>query len=148
MKKLLPPALFVLFAIAMGIICWGFEFTHTILFPYNMVGIPLLLGGIILAQASKNVFVTTGTNVHTFDDPDTMITEGFYRYSRNPMYLGFVIAIIGIAILYQGSLSSFGMAFLFFVITDRWYVRFEEDAMFKKFGAAYTSYTQRTRRWI
>lgn len=148
MKRLLPPALFLLFALAMGLVCWAFDFHHTILFPYNLSGLPLLLGGIFLAQASKNLFITIKTNVQTFGEPDTLVTTGFYRFSRNPMYLGFVIAIFGVAVLYQGSLSSFVLAIIFIIITDRWYIRFEEEVMFKKFGSSYSDYTQSTRRWI
>jgi protein-S-isoprenylcysteine O-methyltransferase Ste14 len=148
MKKILPPVLFLIFALAMGVICWGFGFTHFIRYPYNVFGLPLLVGGLFLAQASKKMFIRRKTNVHTFDQPDQLITEGFFRYSRNPMYLGFVLALSGIAVLYQGAISSFILVFIFFVITDQWYIRFEERMMRDKFGQAYQEYRQHTRRWI
>lgn len=47
MKKLLPPLLFVLFVLLMGLVCWAFEFKHNVLFPFNLIGIPFLLGGVI-----------------------------------------------------------------------------------------------------
>ncbi|OGV02154.1 MAG: hypothetical protein A2330_03470 [Ignavibacteria bacterium RIFOXYB2_FULL_36_7] len=148
MKKLLPPILFILFSIAIGIVCWEFGLKHNILFPYNLIGLPFLLSGLIIAQTSKKLFIKLKTNVNTFNEPDKLVTTGFYKYSRNPMYLGFVIAILGIAILYQGAISSFIFVLLFFVIADGWYIRFEENAMLNKFGEEYKLYCQNTRRWI
>ena len=68
----------------------------------------------------------TGTNIKTFDEPGVFVKCGLFKYARNPMYIGFVMALFGIALLYQGSVSSFVIAFLFFIISDQWYVRFEE----------------------
>jgi len=148
MKKLLPPALFLLSALIMGIVCWAFDFEHYILFPYNLIGLLFLAAGLLLAQMSKRLFLKMKTNVNTFEDPDKLVTSGFYRYSRNPMYLGFLISIIGMAILYQGSVSSFVLAIIFFIAEDRWYVKFEEKAMSKKFGMAFEQYCSNTRRWL
>lgn len=148
MKKLLPPLLFVLFVLLMGLVCWAFEFKHNVLFPFNLIGIPFLLGGLFIAQSSKKLFIKLKTNVNTFDEPGKLITNRIFRYSRNPMYLGFVIAIIGMALIYQGAISSFVLALLFFVIVDRWYIKFEEGAMLNKFGKEYRDYCSKTRRWI
>ena len=68
--------------------------------------------------------------------------------SRNPMYLGMLIALFGFALLYQGALSSFAFVFVFMIIADRWYIRFEELAMRNKFGRSYEEYCERTRRWL
>jgi protein-S-isoprenylcysteine O-methyltransferase Ste14 len=148
MKKLLPPLLFILFAVLMGVLCWGFGFKHNILYPLNLIGLPFLLTGLLIAQANKKLFIKLKTNVNTFNEPDKLVTTGVFKYSRNPMYLGFAIAMIGIAILYQGAISSFLLAVVFFVIVDRWYIKFEERAMLNKFGKEYKLYCQNTRRWI
>lgn len=148
MKKLLPPQLFLIFILLMGLICWGLGLKHYILFPYNLLGILFLISGIYLAQSSKNLFLKKETNVNTFDKPNKFITEGFYKYSRNPMYLGFVIALLGISILYQGSISSILGLILFIVIVDRWYIKFEENLMFDKFGDDYVKYCKKTKKWI
>jgi len=148
MKKLLPPSLFVLFALFMGLVCWGFKLNHNILYPFNLIGLPLLIAGLFIAQTSKKMFIRLKTNVNTFDEPDKLVVEGLFKYSRNPMYLGFVIAIIGIAVLYQGAISSFIFAIAFFIIVDRWYIKYEERAMLSKFGKEYDIYCSNTRRWI
>lgn len=148
MKKLLPPVLFLVFALLMGVVCWAFGFEHLVPFPYNLIGLPFFLAGLIFAQKSKNLFLQLKTNVNTFDNPDKLVTAELYKYSRNPMYLGMLISISGLAILYQGSLSSFIFVILFFIITDRWYVKFEETVLTKKFGDEYRNYCLNTRRWI
>lgn len=148
MKKLLPPHLFILSVISMGILCWLGEFTHYILYPYNLIGLPLILTGIILAQYSKNIFRRNNTTVNTFDKPINIITTGIYKYSRNPMYLGMAIALAGFALLYQGSISSFVIFVLFLLISDYWYIRYEEKQMANTFGEEYTKYCKFTRRWI
>lgn len=148
MKKLLPPQLFLIFSLLMGIVCSGFGFRHYIQYPYNLTGLVLLITGISIAQSGKNLFHKTGTNVNTFDKPEKLVTEGIYRFSRNPMYLGFVIALTGIAVLYQGSISSLILLFFFFLIVNRWYIRFEEKLMSEIFGEEYFEYCKRSRRWI
>ncbi|MCA9735030.1 MAG: hypothetical protein H6696_07220 [Deferribacteres bacterium] len=64
------------------------------------------------------------------------------------MYLGFVITIFSIAILYQRVISSFARAALFFILTNRWYIRYEEKIMLAKFGPEFEAYRNETRRWI
>lgn len=148
MKKLLPPILFILCAVVMGLACWLTGSEHNILYPYNLIGLIFLVTGLGMASWGSRLFHKLETNIMTFGEPGRLVTEGLYKYSRNPMYLGFVIATFGIAILYQGSVLVFIIAFLFLVVTDRWYIRFEERAMLDKFGAEYEDYCQRTRRWI
>ena len=148
MKKLLPPILFILTAVVMGIVCWGTGSEHNILYPYNLFGLFVLVVGLGMASWGSRLFRRLNTNIMTFDEPDVLVTQGLYRFTRNPMYLGFVIAILGIAILYQGAIVAFVLAFLFFIVTDRWYIKFEERAMLRKFGEDYQNYCNNTRRWI
>lgn len=148
MKKILPPFLFVLFVVTMAGICWKTESAHHILYPYNLFGLPIILCGLALAVVAKKLFQKLKTNVMTFDYPGVLVAEGPFRYSRNPMYLGFVISLAGFAVLLGGAVSSFVLTMLFLIVTDRWYVAFEEKMMIKKFGKDYEEYCQNVRRWI
>lgn len=114
--------------------------------PYNCLG-ALLAAGILLSFLGARQFARRGTNIKTFDDPDMLVTDGLFRLSRNPMYLGFVLFLFGAAV-YFGTVASFVIAAAFAVITDRWYIRFEEQAMRRKFGPAYDAYAASTRRWL
>ena len=87
------------------------------------------------------------TNLHTFNQPDRLVVTGLFKYSRNPMYLGFAISTFGVA-LYLGSLSPFLMVVLFIVVADRWYIAFEEKVMINIFGDDYENYKKSVHRWI
>lgn len=148
MKKILPPILFIIFVLAMALICWIMGSPHTINYPYNLIGLLFVAAGTLLAVAGKRLFNRLGTNVMTFDEPDMLVTEGVFQYSRNPMYLGFVISMVGFSLLMGAAISSFLLTGVFLFITDRRYIAFEEEAMRRKFGQDYEKYCRKVRRWI
>ena len=148
MKKILPPGLFMIFVVVMGVICWGIGSPHNVIYPYTLTGLPLIFAGLLLAMVGKRLFQRIGTNIMTFEKPEVLVTEGIYQYSRNPMYLGFVIAMLGFFLLMGAAISSFLLAGLFIMIVDKWYIVFEEQAMVSKFGLAYEEYCRQVRRWI
>ncbi len=126
---------------------WLFPVTHFLTFPISLIGILPFLGGLGIAKRGSDIFEKKGTNIETFDDPDVLVTDGLYQISRNPMYLGFLIALFGLFVLF-GCLSPLFIVIIFFVITDRWYIEFEEVAMAKVFGDEYAKYKTKTRRWL
>lgn len=148
MKRLLPPVLFFLLAVLMGFVCWGLGSSHYIAYPFNLAGLLLVAGGIGMAMYHSALFRRRGANIMTFDEPTRFVTEGLYEYTRNPMYLGLVVALFGVAVLYQGGLTSFALAIFFLVVTDRWYIQYEEREMLGKFGADYAQYRKDTPRWL
>jgi protein-S-isoprenylcysteine O-methyltransferase Ste14 len=148
MKKILPPFLFLVFIVVIGLTCWGVGSPHQLMFPFNLLGIPVIGIGFLLANSGKQLFKHLETNIMTFDEPTVLVTEGIYRYTRNPMYLGFTIAMLGFSMLVGASVVSFLLTFVFFVITDRWYISFEEQMMHVKFGKEYEEYCKKVRRWI
>ena len=148
MKKILPPILFAIFLIAMCLICWGSGSPHRMIYPYNLIGVPFFAAGLMLTVTGKRFFKQLGTNIMTFDEPDMLVTEGLFRHTRNPMYLGFVLALAGFSLLVGAAASSLLLVMLFFLITDRWYIAFEEKIMLRKFGLDYVKYCQQVRRWI
>ena len=147
MKKILPTTLFLFSLIAMLILWWLFPSARFLSFPAILLGLPLLVGGLWLSILGSNKFEEVQTEIKTFDDPDVLVTDGVFRYTRNPMYLGFVIALLGVALLF-GSLPTFIVVAVYFVITDRWYIQYEEQAMARVFGEEYRQYKKRTRRWL
>lgn len=148
MKKLLPPILFLGFLITIPGICWALGSPHTISYPINLVGVVFLLTGLGIAIYHSRLFKRLGANIMTFGEPTKIVKSGMFRYSRNPMYLGFVVALFGAALLFQAAIASFLMVAVFWLITDRWYIRFEEAEMLKKFGEEYKNYCNQTPRWI
>ena len=145
--SLLPPKLFFI-ALVMMALFGGLLPGPTLLdAPYTWLGLLPILFGAWITVASGLRFHRTGTNIETFNPPNRLVTDGFFRWSRNPMYLGFALMTAGTAVL-VGTLIPFLIAAAFAVICDRWYIRFEERAMQATFGEAYDAYCRNTRRWI
>ncbi len=147
MKRIIPPVLFFI-CISVIVLLWAFAPWHEFLaYPINLSGLPLIVLGVGLAMRGSKVFETVGTNIETFEKPNVLVTDGLFKISRNPMYLGFGLALLGLALV-LGNVSSLLVVIVFFVITDRWYIAFEEELMVKQFGDRYVEYSKRTRRWL
>jgi protein-S-isoprenylcysteine O-methyltransferase Ste14 len=145
--KLLPPVLVGIFAVAM--IASRVWFPGVVLFgpPWVNIGLLGIVGGLYITVSAASHFRRVHTNIKTFDDPNVLVTDGWFKVSRNPMYLGFALFLASIAIG-TGALIPLVLAVLFVVIADRWYIRYEEQAMQRVFGEAYEDYCRTVRRWL
>ena len=106
-----------------------------------------LLGGIVIAVIANRLFARRETVIHPFAEPSALVVEGPFRYTRNPMYLGFILALVGFALL-LGTLTPWLVIVPFGLILDRKFVRHEQRTMEERFGDDYRAYRQRVRRWI
>ena len=79
--------------------------------------------------------------------PKKLVTSGFFKFSRNPTYLGMTLALFGEAI-FLGSLVTFILPILFFVLINKTNIPVEEKNLEKKFGKKYLNYKKKVRRWI
>jgi len=113
------------------------------------VGIALMVVGFGLAFRGLRTLVANRTTPSPIqiDRAKKLVTEGLYSYTRNPMYLGMVIFLIGVAALFGSVWQLIGPAAFSFYIT-RFQIAPEERMMASKFGADYKAYQQRVRRWI
>ncbi|WP_235284742.1 isoprenylcysteine carboxylmethyltransferase family protein (plasmid) [Vibrio coralliilyticus] len=108
----------------------------------------MIVLGLWLSAEGKRLFAQLNTNIMTFGQPTLLVTQGIYQYTRNPMYLGFAVALLGVAILSGASLPALFLTLLFILITDRWYIRFEEQILRDTFGQGYDQYCRQVRRWV
>lgn len=121
--------------------------------PAGVAFVAMVAGGVILvlglgmAQWHARLFRRIGTNINTFGEPGTLTTAGLFAHTRNPMYLGMLMALAGVAML-LGALSPWLMVLLFFVVAQGWYIPVEERAMAARFGCQYTDYCRDVRRWL
>ena len=145
--RLLPPKLVLILLAAMAGLHLLLPGPVVVAFPYNLAGAAMAVLGTLITLYGARLFGRVGTNIRTFNEPGVLVTDGLFRWSRNPMYLGFVLLLLGTAILLGTATPFLGPA-LFAVVADRWYIAFEEGAMRRKFGAEYESYMRRTRRWL
>lgn len=147
MQRLLPPVLFLIcLLLALGLHLW-WPVGRWLPAPYNLAGLLLVPVGLWLLISGSGRFGKARTNIHTFRDPDVLVTDGPFRISRNPMYLGFAAVLLGSA-LALGTVTPLIACALFLLAADRWYIPFEERACEARFGEAYRSYRARTRRWL
>ena len=119
----------------------------TVRFFFLVFGVVLLIGGLALAGWGLLIF----HNAHTTTTPGVvtskLITWGPYRFTRNPMYLGLVIAYIGeTGIL----IDAWSLALLLLVIAYiNWIViPVEESQLRETFGETYIQYCIKVRRWL
>ena len=76
-----------------------------------------------------------------------LITDGIYRLTRNPMYLGMVTMLGGVAVFF-GTLPFYVVTIVYFVFMDRWFCLYEEEKLVVTFGRDYASYRSKVRRWL
>jgi protein-S-isoprenylcysteine O-methyltransferase Ste14 len=77
----------------------------------------------------------------------TIVSSGVYRWSRNPMYLGFLCALAGLAV-YLSNAASFVMIAAYVAYMNRYQIEPEERALLARFGPEYASYMAKVRRWL
>jgi protein-S-isoprenylcysteine O-methyltransferase Ste14 len=142
------PTTYLLIAIA-ALIVLHFLFPIVRIIPpvWNLCGIIPLALGVTINLIADRAFHKVDTTVKPFEESSTLITEGIFRISRNPMYLGFVLILIGIAVLAR-SLSPYLIVLAFAILIDRVYITVEERMLAAKFGAEWERYRRRTRRWL
>lgn len=82
-----------------------------------------------------------------YEESKDLVTDGIFRISRHPMYLGMVLILLGISILLS-SLTPFIVVTTFAVIMETVFIRVEEQMMQETFGLEYVEYKQKVRKWI
>jgi protein-S-isoprenylcysteine O-methyltransferase Ste14 len=115
--------------------------------PWMAIGLLPLASGIVINLIADKAFHLANTTVKPFQESTSLITDGVFRYSRNPMYLGFLLILIGIAILF-GSLSPWIIVPIFAILMDKGFIRPEEHILEARFGQSWREYKARVRRWL
>jgi protein-S-isoprenylcysteine O-methyltransferase Ste14 len=146
MRKLLPPFLLLLILAGMFVVDTWLPLAE-LPFSARPWAALLIVAGVILSAVARAHFARVRTEINTFGTPNVLVMNGPFRFSRNPMYLGFALVALGSALLH-GSLSSLLLAVTFVVVTDRYYIGFEERVMHGVFGTRYGQYARQTRRWL
>jgi protein-S-isoprenylcysteine O-methyltransferase Ste14 len=103
-------------------------------------GIALSVGGFITQKRA-------GTDPIPFNPSTRIVAHGLYRFTRNPMYFGFALCTLGLAILLDSAWMLLAVP-IGLILTDRIVIVREERYLERKFGEEYLSYKRRVRRWI
>jgi protein-S-isoprenylcysteine O-methyltransferase Ste14 len=111
------------------------------------IGILLLVTGVALAVWAALLFRSKRTPIYPTTAPTTLVTSGPFRFTRNPIYLGFLVILLSFVFLI-GSLPMLVAPLFFLIVMNFYYLPFEEAKMEKTFGESYLDYRQRVRRWV
>jgi protein-S-isoprenylcysteine O-methyltransferase Ste14 len=107
---------------------------------FFLAGLALNIGGFVIQKRA-------GTDPIPFNPSTRIVTHGPYRFSRNPMYIGFAWCTLGIAVLVDCVWMLLAVP-IGLVLIDRLIITREERYLERKFGDEYLSYKRRVRRWI
>jgi protein-S-isoprenylcysteine O-methyltransferase Ste14 len=146
-KKIMPPTWILIAIIAMLILNFVFPVAWIIPPLWNLMGLVFLASGMALNLLADNSFKQLGTTVKPYQESSTLVTNGAFHISRNPMYLGMVLILAGIALLLR-SLTPFLAIIPFAILMDQAYIKFEERMLAEKFGAIWEAYKAKTGRWL
>jgi protein-S-isoprenylcysteine O-methyltransferase Ste14 len=117
--------------------------------PWNWLGIAPVVLGIAVAVAALLRFRQAQTTLNPVDlgKSSRLVTDSVFRVSRNPMYLGLSLLLIGWAV-WLGSASACCVPPLFVCVITWLQIVPEERALSGLFGEPYAAYRQRTARWL
>ena len=105
------------------------------------------MGGVILLWSFWNFLVQGRGTPAPVDPPKKLVATGFYRYVRNPMYIGVLLTLIG-HFLWFGFWFLLAYTALAFLATHLFVTLYEEPTLKRKFGASYENYLKSIPRWI
>ncbi|MBN8941911.1 MAG: isoprenylcysteine carboxylmethyltransferase family protein [Rhizobiales bacterium] len=112
-----------------------------------IAGVIITAAGLWFAVSAARLFGKAGTNVVPTQPTLTIVTDGPYRFTRNPMYLGMVLGLLGISLIFSLEWGVILTPVLWLAL-DRLIVVREEAYLKRKFGATYEALLSRTRRWV
>ncbi|MBI3132336.1 MAG: isoprenylcysteine carboxylmethyltransferase family protein [Acidobacteria bacterium] len=148
----LPPALLVLLAAgAMGgaaraVPAWGLDLSMAWALG---LGVGLGFAGVAIVFSGVAAFRRHGTTVDPIhpEAAQQVVRSGIYRFTRNPMYLGMTLLLLGWAAYLAHPLALLVLPG-FMAYLDRFQIRPEERALGAKFGEPYQAYLREVRRWL
>jgi protein-S-isoprenylcysteine O-methyltransferase Ste14 len=147
LQILLPPVYLLLSLALMGILDRYLPLMILLEKPWTYLGFAVLIAGLALIIACAILFRQADTPIIPFKHSTALLTDGIYRYSRNPMYLGMLVMLFGAGAAF-GSLGPLLVPPLFFFIIREGYIKYEETMLEDIFGDRYRAYTARVRRWL
>ena len=147
---LFPPAIFALVLGTTVLLGWLIPvailpaaFTGTAL----ILGLPLCCLAAAIALSGILAFRRAGTNIEPHKPSLVLVGDGPYRFTRNPMYLGLVLLLLGLSL--AASLDwGIPLTPVLWLVLHHGVVLREEAYLIAKFGEPYREYLTRTRRWL
>ena len=141
-----PPRIAQLLVLIAFVTHWFFPVSAR-LYSNATLGVIGIVGGLSLMLVAWRQFKKRDTAVCPTDTPSSLVTDGVFRVSRNPMYLGILITLVGFALI-AGSIPFYLAVIAWFVVMDRAFCPYEEEKLTDLFADRYVDYCDRVRRWF
>jgi protein-S-isoprenylcysteine O-methyltransferase Ste14 len=147
-KRIPPPIVTFIFGCLMYFFSYFVPLRMEILYQMGVIIIMLLMASVILIHTVSQFFrQKTTVNPLSPEKANSLVTDGLYQVSRNPMYLAMALLLSAWALYMENPLNLVFIAgFIYYM--NRFQIRAEEEALEKLFGEDYRTYKQRVRRWI
>ena len=147
--KVPPPVVALLIAAAMWFVAWQRTSIELPLLVRIVAFAVIALAGGATALAGDLECKRARTTINPFkpQNSTTLVTSGIYRFTRNPMYVGLTLVVVGWAAFLCSTWALLGPA-VFVLYISRFQIAPEERVLSAKFRAAYTAYAARVRRWV
>ena len=145
--KIPPPIIAILFAVMIFYFSDSFAYVDL---PFKIyISLFFVLLGFFITFSSARNFKKKETTVNPIkpEEASQLVTDGFFKITRNPMYLGMLLFLLGLSI-YNGLIVGLVLLPLFVGYITFLQIIPEENAMIKIFGEDYKAYMKKVRRWI
>ena len=112
-----------------------------------ILGVTLIGASVALVSQAFQRMRRAGTNVNPTEPATVLVTEGPFKFTRNPLYLSLTLFYAGVATLVNALWAMLMLPAVLFVV-NRGVIDREERYLERRFGELYTQYKERVRRWI
>lgn len=141
----LPPRLVFMLLVGAGIVHWAFDARP--LLRHVPTGALLVALAVVLNVWADQVFKAAHTPVRPDELPSQLVTRGPFAWSRNPMYVGLVLLLLGAALL-VGTVPFWLLPGILWLVLAAVFVRHEERVLRAQFGAEFDAYCRTVSRWL
>jgi len=147
--KIPPPVLVIISVALMWVLSRYFPFAPHLL-PYNyFVAAIFAIAGIGFIAPAVRQFLRAQTTVHPMHPQKTtvLVTEGVYKVTRNPMYVGLWLILNAVG-FFLNALTPFVVIVLFLLYIENFQIKPEEEALSQLFGESFEQYKKNVKRWL
>jgi protein-S-isoprenylcysteine O-methyltransferase Ste14 len=147
--KVPPLAFGLLIAALMWLVIWALP-TFGFTFPARtLISVSVAVAGVVMSGLGVVSFRRAKTTVNPMkpESSSSLVVSGIYRWTRNPMYLGFLLGLLGWAIFLSNVLAFLFLP-VFILYMNRFQIEPEEKALAVLFGKQFATYKSRVRQWL
>ena len=146
-KKIQPPQVMLFLYVVATILHGVFKPSRMVPTAFVPLGLLIFAAGLSFMLWSRQQFIKQSTPVRHSEQPTTLVRQGPFKWSRNPMYIGGLVMFTGIGIM-AGTWPFLAVPVVMFFILERIFIPWEERYMTGLFKNLYEDYLRKTRRWF